>query len=81
MTREMPPEAEFVAWLEARGARLSFRHDATTDWHLKLDGVPDMTHDEAAAIARAAFQVKEAIRDVIMRRPELRRRPTAPTVQ
>ena len=56
--------ADFVTWLEDRGATLTFRHD-TTDWHLNLDGVPDMTRNEAAVIATAALTIRDEIRVVL----------------
>jgi hypothetical protein len=68
----IPPPAElaaqFVDWLEARGATLTFRHPEMADWQLNLDGVVDMTRAEAAEIAAAAFEIREAIRAVLVRR-------------
>lgn len=68
----MPPGDEvarqFVAWLEDRGATLTFRHGMTEDWHLNLDGVDDMSQDEAASIAAAAFEIRDEIRTVLLLR-------------
>jgi hypothetical protein len=57
-----------VAWLEDRGATLTFRHGLTEDWHLNLDGVADMTQDEAGEIAQAAFEIRDEIRTVLLLR-------------
>ena len=57
----------FVAMLEARGARFTFR-DGTRDWHLDLNGVPDMTRDEAAEIAAGALDIRGEIRRVLLLR-------------
>jgi hypothetical protein len=55
-------------WLEDRGATLTFRHGMTEDWHLNLDGVDDMSQDEAALIAAAAFEIRDEIRTVLLLR-------------
>jgi hypothetical protein len=68
----IPPRDEvarqFVAWLEDRGATLTFRHGMTEDWHLNLDGVDDMSQDEAALIAAAVFEIRDEIRTVLLLR-------------
>jgi hypothetical protein len=68
----MPPRDEvarqLVAWLEDRGATLTFRHGLTEDWHFNLDGVADMTKDEAGSIAAAAFEIRDEIRTVLLLR-------------
>ena len=59
---------DFVLWLERRGATFNFRRADTTDWHLNLDEVVDMAKDEAAEIAAAALEIRDAIREVPVRR-------------
>ena len=72
MTGEDPtPELEatvedFVTWLEDRGATFCFRRG--DDWWLDLNGVPDMTKDEAETISAAAFHIRDEIRAVLLRR-------------
>jgi hypothetical protein len=60
--------AQFIDWLEARGATLTFRHHGAKDWQLDLNGVADMTDAEAAEIAAAAFDIREDIRVLLVRR-------------
>ena len=57
---------EFVTWLEGRGAVFSFRRG--DDWWLDLNGVSDMTKDEARELSAAAFDIRDQIRAVLMLR-------------
>lgn len=72
--REPPREEvvrQFVGWLEDRGAVFRFRRNGTittTDWFLDLNGVPDMTRDEAGEISEAAFEIRDAIRELLLAR-------------
>jgi hypothetical protein len=70
--RTLPPPpsaltaAEFVALLEAHGAKFTWR-DADR-WLLDLNGVEDLPHDEAQNIAEAAFDIRDAIRAHLLTR-------------
>jgi hypothetical protein len=66
MTAREGPAADFVSWLEDRGARWCFRRGE--DWWLNLNGVPDMTQAEAEAITAAAFEIRDEIRAVLLGR-------------
>jgi hypothetical protein len=57
---------QFVEWLEARGATFRFRRG--NDWQLDLNGVPDVTQDEARELSEAAFDIRDEIRAVLMLR-------------
>jgi hypothetical protein len=57
---------DFVTWLEGRGAVVFFRRD--DDWQLDLNGIHDMTRDEAAEIAAAALDIRDESRVVLVLR-------------
>ena len=60
---------QFVEWLEARGAVFCFRRG--DDWWLDLNGVADMTRDEAGELSAAAFEIRNEFRAVLLLRRAL----------
>jgi hypothetical protein len=59
----------FITDLEDRGGVWSWRYGVIgDDWLLNLDRVPCMTDREAGEIAAAAFEIRDAIRAVLLSR-------------
>lgn len=65
-------------WLEARGAVWSWRPGLAAEWWLDLNGVHDMSQHEASEIAAAAFDMRDAIRAVLLDRRDTQ--ADAPTI-
>jgi hypothetical protein len=57
-----------IEWLEDRGAVRSWRPGTESEWWLDLNEVPDMSQREANEIPSAAFEIRDAIRAVLLGR-------------